>query len=625
MGRLQYIEVENFKSYCGKHTIGPFGMLHFASWLETSLICLFDSIDDFTCIVGPNGSGKSNMMDAISFVLGVQSRHLRSSHLKDLIFRKDAHSAPARKSSVKLVYTVFDGEVAGRKGGTEIHFSRVISSAGVSSYRLDNKDVSYETYEQQLQQIGVLVKARNFLVFQGDVESVASKSPTELMKLLEQISGADQYASEYDELLQKKNESEETTIFSMQKKKMYTSQRKEVKDQRDEAELFLEKQHELDLTKTECVLWQILSFKTVMEQHQDVVEKCKDELSANIAERETECMEDIVTGKKEVAKVSKQYQAVEKELGAKEKQLSEVYPKVLDTRSKLKSLTNRSKDLEKSHKNITQDFAQQQENIQGLEHDIQALEEVHQQMEGELATLEGGGSSSGGPGVIQGLTAGKMSEYSQLKQELSNRIAKEHTEEVSLEREISSKGLRLQRLDTQEQLCRQETVVQQQLLSEYTERLTKLQQAVVDGEMERNQLVENKDNTAVQMKTAEKMLEKHKLELEQVSLKLREFGDDRKRSEHSQKMNAGLDSLQTIFKGQVFGRLVNLIHPIQRQYAHSITVAAGKNMDAIVVSSRQVAADCIAYLKAQRIGSCAFLPLDNITDMPIPGVLMCVC
>jgi hypothetical protein len=32
-------------------------------------------------------AGKSNLMDAISFVLGVQSRHLRSQKLDDLIFR----------------------------------------------------------------------------------------------------------------------------------------------------------------------------------------------------------------------------------------------------------------------------------------------------------------------------------------------------------------------------------------------------------------------------------------------------------------------------------------------------------------------------------------------------------
>lgn len=38
MGRLIKLELENFKSYCGKQVIGPF--------------------DQFTSIIGPNGSGK---------------------------------------------------------------------------------------------------------------------------------------------------------------------------------------------------------------------------------------------------------------------------------------------------------------------------------------------------------------------------------------------------------------------------------------------------------------------------------------------------------------------------------------------------------------------------------------
>ena len=32
---------------------------------------------------GPNGAGKSNLMDAISFVLGVRTRHLRSDRLQE--------------------------------------------------------------------------------------------------------------------------------------------------------------------------------------------------------------------------------------------------------------------------------------------------------------------------------------------------------------------------------------------------------------------------------------------------------------------------------------------------------------------------------------------------------------
>lgn len=64
---LVRIELQDFKSYRGHHVIGPF--------------------TPFTSIIGPNGAGKSNLMDAISFVLGVKSAQLRSSQLKDLVYR----------------------------------------------------------------------------------------------------------------------------------------------------------------------------------------------------------------------------------------------------------------------------------------------------------------------------------------------------------------------------------------------------------------------------------------------------------------------------------------------------------------------------------------------------------
>ena len=43
---IQFIEVENFKSYAGKHRIGPFHAT-------------------FTAVIGPNGSGKSNIRASV--------------------------------------------------------------------------------------------------------------------------------------------------------------------------------------------------------------------------------------------------------------------------------------------------------------------------------------------------------------------------------------------------------------------------------------------------------------------------------------------------------------------------------------------------------------------------------
>lgn len=65
---IHKLELYNFKSYYGKHIIGPFDK-------------------HFTCIIGPNGNGKSNIIDAMLFVFGFKSFKLRQDSLTALIHR----------------------------------------------------------------------------------------------------------------------------------------------------------------------------------------------------------------------------------------------------------------------------------------------------------------------------------------------------------------------------------------------------------------------------------------------------------------------------------------------------------------------------------------------------------
>ena len=357
-----------------------------------------------------------------------------------------------------------------------MHFSRTISASGVSNYRLDSKDVTYEVYEQLLQRIGVLVKARNFLVFQGDVESVASKSPAQLTKLLEQISGSDQLQKEYDDLLRKKEEAEEATIFSMQKKKMYVTQRKEVKEQKDEADLFQQRQEELNDLKTEHVLWQIWRVKLSIEGHQKAAQNFNNDLNTT-RDQEFELEEEMLASKKELARVSKSLAVTEKEEIGKIKQLDAVTPKLADTRAKLSSLRKRLADLTRSEGKIQKDESDQQESIRGLRDDMAALEEAEEELRLEL--------ESSGSGGLQ-LDKNKAEEYARLREEVryipqfsletriritdasrnifliifqfillwtvqvSARTAAERVEELAVEQEMKSKQLRAQRLEAQE-------------------------------------------------------------------------------------------------------------------------------------------------------------------------------
>ncbi|GJN07877.1 hypothetical protein PR202_ga25747 [Eleusine coracana subsp. coracana] len=117
--RIQQLQLENFKSYKGKQTIGP--------------------LYDFTAIIGPNGAGKSNdLMDAICFVLGVRSSQLRGSRLRYLVYALDDsdREADGRTASVRLVLRT------GAGADELLHLARAITGGdGRSEYSIDGRVV----------------------------------------------------------------------------------------------------------------------------------------------------------------------------------------------------------------------------------------------------------------------------------------------------------------------------------------------------------------------------------------------------------------------------------------------------------------------------------------------------
>jgi energy-coupling factor transporter ATP-binding protein EcfA2 len=123
---------------------------------------------DFTAVIGPNGSGKSNLMDAISFVLGVRTNQLRGAQLRELLYSNSEGTGEEDRPTrglVKLVYMTEAGE--------EVAFSRHVQPAGEgpgaqfhSVYKINGRTVTWDAYSTRLSSHGILVKVRNFLVFQ---------------------------------------------------------------------------------------------------------------------------------------------------------------------------------------------------------------------------------------------------------------------------------------------------------------------------------------------------------------------------------------------------------------------------------------------------------------------------
>jgi len=82
---ISKIELENFKSYCGRKVIGP---LH----------------KNFTAVVGPNGSGKSNCIESLLFVFGKRAKQMRLNKLSELI-HKSAQHGDCQTASVRVFFT----------------------------------------------------------------------------------------------------------------------------------------------------------------------------------------------------------------------------------------------------------------------------------------------------------------------------------------------------------------------------------------------------------------------------------------------------------------------------------------------------------------------------------------
>lgn len=137
-------------------------------------------------------------MDAISFVMGEKTSSLRVKRLSDLIHGASINKPVSHSASVTAVFILDNGQeksfqraVKGSSSECRINgdviFFYLISRCICTIWNF--QVVSNAMYLSELEKLNINVKGKNFLVFQGQVESVAMKSPKEMTTLFEEISG----------------------------------------------------------------------------------------------------------------------------------------------------------------------------------------------------------------------------------------------------------------------------------------------------------------------------------------------------------------------------------------------------------------------------------------------------
>lgn len=580
MGYLKLIEIENFKSYKGRQIIGPF--------------------HKFTAIIGPNGSGKSNLMDAISFVLAEKTSNLRVKTLKDLIHGAPVGKPAANRAFVSMVYQEDNGE--------ERSFTRVIIGAS-SEYRINNKVVGLPEYSEELEKLGILIKARNFLVFQGAVESIAMKNPKERTALFEEISRSGELAQEYDRRKKEMVKAEEDTQFNYHRKKNIAAERKEAKQEKEEAERYQRLKDEVARASVQLQLFKLY--------HNEVeIEKLNKELGQRNKEIDKDrkkmdhVEEELKDKKKELGRLMREQQTIEKEIKEKDSELNQKRPQYIKAKENTAHKIKKLEAAKKSHQNAQKMYKKRKADMDELDKEMKAVELAKQEFEERME------EEAQSQGQDLTLEENQVKQYHRLKEEASKRAA---TLAQELEKFNRDQKADQDRLDLEERKkVETEAKIKQKIreIEENQKRIEKLEDYITTSRQSLDEQKRMEEELTEEVEMAKRRIDEINMELNQVMEQLGDARIDRQENSRQQRKAEIMESIKRLYPGSVYGRLIDLCQPTQKKYQIAVTKVLGKNMDAIIVDSEKTGRDCIQYIKEQRGEPETFLPLDYLEVKP---------
>ncbi|KAF6764433.1 cohesin complex subunit psm1 [Ephemerocybe angulata] len=536
---------------------------------------------NFTSVIGPNGAGKSNLMDAISFVLGVKSAQLRSSQLKDLVYRgrRLANGTQTQEDVEEEEEEEGEGEGTAKKAwvmavfrdekNKEWTFQRTISTTGASEYKLNKK------------------VPKNFLVFQGDVEAVASQSPRELSRLIEQISGSLELAGEYEKAKEEQEKATENATFNFTKRRGIAGEIKQYKEQKTEAERFEGLCQERDELILQRILLKLYHIEEAIENNSHAINRKNKEL-VGLRQEQAAHDEALNAARTEQAKArsgvmqkEKQIKKAEKAIDAKKPELAAFEAQITHAARKLANAQKNQDEVAKSEETVRKRVEALQKELTLVRREAdKASEEQRKASRHNIA-----------------LSEESLAEYQALKSSASMQAIDERQSLETLSREEKTANRALSQLTERSANFEEKKKTRSEELQVQLDKKADLDQklATLQGELAH----------------ARQELNNQQAERAKIALTER-----LQKSERELRLKETLANLQRIFPG-VRGRVVDLCKPIQRKYETAVSVILGRNIDAIVVDEEKTAIDCIEYMRNQRAGQATFIPLDTIQAKPV--------
>ena len=572
-------------------------------------------------------------MDAISFVLGIKSSHLRSSHLRDLVYRGrvlktsvihedgsatangvnghgngEADVGPTQTASQERsdpksawVMAVYEDDA-----GDEQLWKRTITNSGASEYRINSQIVTAQQYNEALEAENILIKARNFLVFQGDVEAIASQSPRDLTRLIEQISGSLEYKAEYEKLKEAQEAAMENQNYNLNRRRGINSEIKQYQEQKREAENYARKVDQRDQAIVTHILWKLYRFQSLIEESGETIKRHQEELKEHrrgIARYEN----DLEDAKKDQARVGREVGKIERNIKAKEVVVEEKERGLLPLTEKILVIRENQSKVSPRIAVLSKEQESRSDTVKRLSKDLKTVEKAESQWEIEWKNR---GQHEG-----RALGDADLSEYNKLKEEVNRRTSADQMKADNL--------LRQQRADEETvNSLRSKVAMMESRIGDYETEISGIRDNKSTASQQADQIqkeIETKKKAYSSLTSEKLRVRQLRTELEEkfqeVGNRLMEAEDGRKQSDKEVRMRATIADLKRLFPG-VKGRVHELCKPKQKRYEEAVSTVLGRHIDAIVVDDEKTAKDCIQLLREQHRGLATFIPLDTIQGTP---------
>ncbi|CAD7924386.1 unnamed protein product [Amoebophrya sp. A120] len=447
---IEKIELENFKSYGEKRTIGPFHQL-------------------FSAVIGPNGSGKSNTIDALQFAFGKRAKEVRQNKLSELIHNsKGKENLKMCRVSVYMMDILDEPDFDADKPytvvpNTEIVLTREATSKNVSTYYLNGKTSSFTEVTDKLKERGVDLVHNRFLILQGEVEAISLMKPKAVkeggedgfLEYLEDIIGSNKYVPA---IQQGNRDLELITGTRTDKLRMYQMSekaREQIKPQYKEALKWIEtKKHLLISEAYRKQLERKSCRETVTE-----VQKCHDDAEKLVQENQKKKDEIVEKHKKltdEHQDLLKVYRAKMDELkGCQEKMAQfemddkQCQQEKLETEQKKKQLDEEIREAQKEQADQAKNAEEQEKKvIPQAEQELKSTERFLEVQEDKLKKFEN--SLSGESSRLREEKMqweAKQAPLANKKQELRGKLEMLEFERSQLTKHVQEAHARLDRMN----------------------------------------------------------------------------------------------------------------------------------------------------------------------------------